>query len=157
AEEARRIREQMGCAPGHCLALAGLSNESKLPALEEVESQLLRLKADRERLGGVNLQADDDLLVLTQQFAGMDKEKRDVGAAVAELRSGIAQINSEGRHRLQAAFDAVNGHFQDLFTTLFAGGEARLEIVDAEDPLEGGLEIIAKPPGKKPATLSLLS
>jgi len=157
AEEARRIREQMGCAPGDCLALAGLGKESKLPALEEAEGQLMRLKADRERLGGVNLQADDDLLGLTQQFAGMDKEKRDVEGAIAKLRSGIAQINSEGRHRLQTAFDAVNGHFQDLFTTLFGGGEARLEIIDAEDPLEGGLEIIAKPPGKKPATLSLLS
>ena len=94
---------------------------------------------------------------MTQQFEGMDKEKTDVEDAIAKLRSGIGQINDEGRSRLQAAFDTVNSHFQRLFTTLFGGGEARLEMVEAEDPLEGGLEIVAKPPGKKPATLSLLS
>ena len=126
-------------------------------ALDEADSQLTRLKADRERLGGVNLQADEDLTGLTQQFESMDKEKTDVEAAIAKLRSGIAQINNEGRSRLQAAFDTVNGHFQALFATLFGGGEARLEMIEAEDPLEGGLEIVAKPPGKKPATLSLLS
>ena len=131
--------------------------DAELPRLEEADSQLTRLKADRERLGGVNLQADEDLTGLTEQFEGMDKEKSDVEAAIAKLRAGIAQINNEGRTRLQAAFDTVNGHFQRLFTTLFGGGEARLEMVEGEDPLEGGLEIVAKPPGKKPATLSLLS
>ena len=128
-----------------------------LPDLAEADSQLTRLKADRERLGGVNLQADEDLTTMTQQFESMDKEKSDVEAAIAKLRSGISQINDEGLSRLQAAFDTVNGHFQRLFTTLFGGGEARLEMVEGEDPLESGLEIIAKPPGKKPATLSLLS
>jgi hypothetical protein len=118
---------------------------------------LTRLKADRERLGGVNLQADDDLTSMTEQFEGMDKEKSDVEEAIAKLRSGIAQINDEGQSRLQEAFDTVNGHFQRLFTTLFGGGEARLAMVEGEDPLENGLEIVAKPPGKKPATLSLLS
>jgi chromosome segregation protein len=134
-----------------------LAEGSPPPRLEEADSQLTRMKADRERLGGVNLQADEDLTGLTQQFESMDKEKCDVEAAIAKLRSGIAQINNEGRTRLQAAFDTVNGHFQALFATLFGGGEARLEMIEAEDPLEGGLEIVAKPPGKKPATLSLLS
>ena len=134
-----------------------MADGSQPPPLAEADSQLTRLKADRERLGGVNLQADEDLTGLTQQFESMDKEKSDVEAAIAKLRSGIAQINNEGRSRLQAAFDTVNGHFGSLFTTLFGGGEARLEMIEAEDPLEGGLEIVAKPPGKKPATLSLLS
>ena len=135
----------------------GWPTAPQLPPLDEADSQLTRLKADRERLGGVNLQADEDLTGLTQQFESMDKEKSDVEAAIAKLRAGIAQINNEGRSRLQAAFDTVNGHFRTLFTTLFGGGEARLEMIEAEDPLEGGLEIVAKPPGKKPATLSLLS
>ena len=157
AEEARRIREQLSCAPDGCLRLAGLAEGAELPTLESADSQLTRFKADRERLGGVNLQADEDLTGLSEQFDGLDREKTDVEAAIAKLRAGIAQINGEGRSRLQAAFDTVNAHFQNLFTTLFGGGEARLEMVEGEDPLEGGLEIVAKPPGKKPATLSLLS
>jgi chromosome segregation protein len=115
------------------------------------------MKADRERLGGVNLQADDELVRLSEQFTALDGERADVEEAISKLRSGISQLNREGQTRLQSAFETVNGHFQSLFTTLFAGGEARLEMIEGEDPLEGGLEIIAKPPGKKPATLSLLS
>ncbi|HEU0159636.1 MAG TPA: chromosome segregation protein SMC, partial [Hyphomicrobiaceae bacterium] len=157
AEEARKIREQLGCSPEDCLALADVAPATPLPTLETAVGGLNRLKAERERLGGVNLQADDDLAGLSQQFESLDKEKRDVEEAIAKLRAGIAQINNEGRTRLQAAFDAVNAHFKQLFMTLFGGGEARLEMVDAEDPLDGGLEIIARPPGKKPATLSLLS
>src|SRR5262249_59230945 len=101
--------------------------------------------------------ADEDLTTLTQQFESLDKEKSDVEAAIAKLRSGIGQINHEARTRLQSAFDTVNDHFQRLFTALFGGGEARLEMIEAEDPLEGGLEFGAHPPGNKPATLSLLS
>jgi len=157
AEEGRRIREQLGCAPDGCLAAAGLGPQAELPTLEQADSQLARLKSDRERLGGVNLQADEDLTTLTQQFDRLDKEKNDVEAAIAKLRSGIGQINHEARSRLQSAFDTVNDHFRRLFTVLFGGGEARLEMIETEDPLEGGLEIVAKPPGKKPATLSLLS
>jgi chromosome segregation protein len=157
SEEARRIREQLGCAPDGCLALAEVAPGTKLPTLEAADSQLLRIKADRERLGGVNLQADEELTGLTQQFEGMNTEKSDVEAAIAKLRAGITQVNNEGRSRLETAFATVNAHFQQLFTTLFGGGEAWLEMLEAEDPLEGGLEIVAKPPGKKPATLSLLS
>jgi chromosome segregation protein len=156
-EEVRRIRDTLGCAADQCLALAQQEAHSSLPPLAEADQQLVRLQADRERLGGVNLQAEDDLERLSTQRDGMDAEKRDVEAAIAKLRSAIAQINGEGRGRLQGAFNSVDGHFRSLFATLFGGGEARLEMIDAEDPLEGGLEIIAKPPGKKPATLSLLS
>jgi chromosome segregation protein len=157
SEEARKIRDALGCAPEACLALAELEPGATLPALEDADSQLTRLKADRERLGGVNLQADEDLAGLTEQFEGMNKEKLDVEEAIAKLRAGIAQLNGEGQTRMQAAFDAVDAHFRSLFTTLFGGGEAKLEMIETEDPLEGGLEIIARPPGKKPATLSLLS
>ena len=88
----------------------------------------------------------------------METEKRDVEEAIAKLRGAIGQLNREAKKRLMEAFETVNGHFQRLFTTLFGGGEARLELLEnPDDPLEGGLEIIAKPPGKKPATLSLLS
>jgi chromosome segregation protein len=156
-DEARRIRETLNAAPDQCLALAGIPAGDALPSLGEADRALQRLKTDRERLGGVNLQADDELNVLLEQVSSMETERVDVEQAVAKLRGAITQLNREGKKRLEEAFDTVNGHFQRLFSTLFGGGEARLEMIEGEDPLESGLEIIAKPPGKKPATLSLLS
>ncbi|MGB4865390.1 MAG: chromosome segregation protein SMC, partial [Hyphomicrobium sp.] len=157
-DEARRIRETFEVAPENCLSLAGLAANAPMPALAEVDRQLTKLKADRERLGGVNLQADEDLVALTSQLDSMTAERSDVEQAIAKLRGAIGQLNKEGKARLDEAFKTVNGHFERLFTHLFGGGEARLEMIESpEDPLEGGLEIIAKPPGKKPATLSLLS
>lgn len=157
SEEARKIRETFEVAPEDCLALADVKPGTAPPALGEVDKQLTRLKGDRERLGGVNLQADEELTVLQTQHDGMEAERRDVEEAIAKLRGAIAQLNREGKKRLAEAFETVNGHFGRLFTSLFGGGEARLEMIESEDPMEGGLEIIAKPPGKKPATLSLLS
>ena len=153
----RQIREALGIAPEGCLALAEIHPGAYLPPLPDVERKVASLKADRERLGGVNLGADEELQALSIQAAGLDTEKADVEHAIAKLRSAIGQLNREAHKRLQEAFEAVNAHFGKLFTTLFGGGEARLEMIEGEDPLEGGLEIIAKPPGKKPATLSLLS
>ena len=156
-EEIHRIRETLQCEPDGCLALAQFPEGAALPALDEIERQLQRLKADRERLGAVNLAADDELEALNAQFESMDKERADVEDAIAKLRGAIGQLNREGKRRLDEAFEAVNAHFQSLFSTLFDGGEARLVLIDGDDPLAGGLEIVAKPPGKKPATLSLLS
>lgn len=156
-DEARRIREAMGANPEECLALAGLTPDVALPPLSDADRALQKLKADRERLGGVNLQADDELNALLEQMSTMETEHNDVEQAVAKLRGAIQQLNREGKKRLEEAFHSVNGHFQRLFTTLFGGGEARLQMIEGDDPLEGGLEIIARPPGKKPATLSLLS
>jgi chromosome segregation protein len=158
AEEARKITETLGCSPDGALALAEFPADKPLPSLSDVDRDLQRLKAERERLGGVNLQADEELARINDQFASLDLERLDVEGAISKLRGAIGQINREAKTRLGSAFEAVNAHFQRLFTTLFGGGEARLEMVESEeDPLEGGLEIIAKPPGKKPATLSLLS
>ena len=157
SEEGRKIRENLGIGPEGCLPLAELADGTALPAYADVDRQLARLRADRERLGGVNLQAADELATLQSQHDSLDKERADVEEAIAKLRGGIGQLNREGKRRLMEAFAIVDGHFQRLFTTLFGGGEAKLEMIEGEDPLEGGLEIIAKPPGKKPATLSLLS
>jgi chromosome segregation protein len=154
---ARHIREALSIAPEGCLELAELQPGAYLPPLADVERKLNNLKADRERLGGVNLQADDELVTLSAQVEGLSAERADVEQAIGKLRSAIGQLNREAHKRLTDAFEAVDAHFRHLFTTLFGGGEARLEMIEGEDPLEGGLEIIAKPPGKKPATLSLLS
>ena len=157
-EAARHIRETFEVAPEDCLAIAALSDTTSMLPLADVEKQLSRLKADRERLGGVNLQADEDLVEVSKQLENLIAERDDLEQGIAKLRSAIQQLNKEGKARLDEAFTIVNGHFERLFTHLFGGGEARLEMIESpEDPLEGGLEIIAKPPGKKPATLSLLS
>src|SRR5690606_38089879 len=92
--------------------------------------------------------------------AGRDKmvaDREELIAAIAKLRTGISSLNREGRARLTEAFEKVNFHFRDLFTSLFGGGTAELTFVESDDPLEAGLEIIARPPGKKPQTMTLLS
>jgi chromosome segregation protein len=157
SECARAIREQLDCAPEACLALADLKPGAVLPALSEVEARLLKLRGDRERLGGVNLMAEEEEATLSAQVEELERERADVEQAIARLRQGISNLNREGRKRLLEAFESVNGHFQRLFQTLFGGGTAELQLVDSDDPLESGLEILACPPGKRPQVLTLLS
>jgi chromosome segregation protein len=157
SEAARAIRDQLDCAPEACLALAGLKQGAAIAPLAEVEARLIKLKADRERLGGVNLMAEEEESLLAAQLEEMEREKADVEAAILRLRQGIANLNREGRKRLLEAFNAVNAHFGRLFKTLFGGGSAELKLVDSDDPLESGLEIFACPPGKRLQALTLLS
>jgi len=116
-----------------------------------------RLVADRERLGPVNLVAETELVELEGAREANAAERDELYQAVNRLRGSIGSLNREGRQRLLAAFEAVDGHFRRLFSTLFAGGEAHLALIDSEDPLEAGLEIMAQPPGKKLGSLTLLS
>jgi len=157
SETAHAIREQLDCTPEACLQLAGVKPSNPLPALAEVEGRLAKLRGDRERLGGVNLRAEEEEAELTTRLEEMERERADVEQAIARLRQGIANLNREGRKRLLEAFDAVNGHFQRLFQTLFGGGNAELQLVESDDPLESGLEILACPPGKRAQVLTLLS
>lgn len=157
ADEARRIAEAFECSPDDCLAAADHSADTDLPPIETVQRTIERLTAERERLGGVNLRAEEELSELETRRAEMAAERGDLEDAIAALRQGIAKINREGKRRLLEAFDKVNAHFTRLFETLFGGGTAELQLIESDDPLEGGLELIARPPGKKPATLSLLS
>jgi chromosome segregation protein len=156
-ETARAIRDQLDCAPEDCLALAGSKPGAPIPPLADVEARLLKLKGDRERLGGVNLRAEEEEAELAGQLEEMEREKADVEEAIVRLRQGISNLNREGRKRLLEAFDTVNGHFGRLFKTLFGGGAAELKLVDSDDPLESGLEIFACPPGKRTQALTLLS
>jgi len=116
-----------------------------------------RLSADRERLGPVNLVAESELAEIEASRASSIAERDELSQAVNRLRGSIGSLNREGRARLLAAFEAVDGHFRRLFTTLFEGGQAHLALIDSDDPLEAGLEIMAQPPGKKLAALTLLS
>ena len=116
-----------------------------------------RLTQSRERLGAVNLIAADELAALESEMAQNRQEHDELLEAVNRLRGSIGALNREGRQRLLAAFAAVDGHFQRLFARLFNGGKAHLKLVDSDDPLEAGLEIMAQPPGKRLSSLTLLS
>ncbi|RVT94386.1 chromosome segregation protein SMC [Sphingomonas crocodyli] len=120
-------------------------------------ARLDRLTLDRERIGPVNLVAETELAELEASQATSAVERDELQEAIHRLRGSIGSLNREGRTRLLAAFEAVDKHFRRLFTTLFAGGEAHLALIDSEDPLEAGLEIMAQPPGKKLGSLTLLS
>jgi chromosome segregation protein len=126
-------------------------------AAGDESARLERAAMERERLGPVNLVAESELAELE---AGRQSNAADIAElteAVHRLRGSIGSLNREGRTRLRAAFEAVNGHFRTLFGTLFNGGEAHLALIDSDDPLEAGLEIMAQPPGKKLSSLTLLS
>ncbi|WP_159976918.1 MULTISPECIES: chromosome segregation SMC family protein [unclassified Novosphingobium] len=116
-----------------------------------------RLVAERERIGPVNLVAADELAEAEGQLGTSATEKAELTEAVNRLRGSIGNLNREGRERLRAAFEAVDGHFRRLFQQLFQGGQAHLALVDSDDPLEAGLEIYAQPPGKRLQSLTLLS
>ncbi|MEE9589960.1 MAG: chromosome segregation protein SMC, partial [Hyphomicrobiaceae bacterium] len=156
-DHARQIRETLSCTPDGCLESVGLSGEDELPDREQLDRKIDRLRADRERLGGVNLRAEHELSEITERHDSLENERADLDEAIARLRQGIAKLNKEGRRRLLDAFEEVNDHFQKLFTTLFGGGTAELQLIESDDPLESGLELVARPPGKKPTVLSLLS
>ncbi len=152
-----RVRETCDCAPSELLARAEHEEGDEIAPIEQLEAKVEKLKRERESLGGVNLRADEEAQEFERRLESMQAEKADLEAAIAKLRGAIGALNREGRERLLAAFDTVNGHFKRLFTTLFGGGEAELTLTESDDPLEAGLEILARPPGKKLSTLSLLS
>ena len=151
------ISEKMNVAPDELTRLAGVSTEGEWPELRACERQLAGFRAARDRLGAVNLRAETELAEIDARRGAMIKERDDLTEAIRRLRLAIQSLNREGRQRLVAAFDQVNVHFKELFTTLFGGGAAELQLVESEDPLEAGLEILACPPGKKPQTMTLLS
>lgn len=152
-----RIREALNTPPHLVIRHTGLEPDAPMPDMAEVERQLDRLKIERERLGAVNLRAEEEQKELSERLEAIVSEREDVIEAVKKLRQGIQSLNREGRERLLAAFNVVNGHFQRLFTHLFGGGTAELQLIESDDPLEAGLEILARPPGKKPQTMTLLS
>ncbi len=152
-----RIREDLECEPHEALKQTGVDDEEKLGAQEQMEKRLERLKSERERLGAVNLRAEEEQNEIITQRDDLVAERDDLIEAIRQLRNGIQSLNKEGRERLLTAFDEVNAQFQKLFTHLFGGGTAELQLVESDDPLEAGLEILARPPGKKPQTMTLLS
>jgi chromosome segregation protein len=155
-ETNRLSGERFECPPPVLPEKLGFSSaDIRIAQTEQADHD--RFVADRERIGPVNLVAAQELEELEATQATSRTESEELTQAINRLRGSIGSLNREGRQRLLTAFEAVDGHFRRLFTTLFNGGQAHLELIDSDDPLEAGLEIMAQPPGKKLAALTLLS
>ncbi len=157
SELRERIRDELDIAPGELAERAEIATDQELPPLDQAERRVEKLKQEREQLGGVNLRAEEEAAELEARLNTLTTDRDDLTGAIDRLRRGIQSLNREGRERLLESFEKVNRNFQDLFTKLFEGGEARLTFTESEDPLEAGLEIFARPPGKRLQSLALLS
>ncbi len=156
-ETAGRILESLGCPADAVLAHGGIDTPPGISELPAVEARVERLKRERDNMGPVNLRADIEAKEVEERATLLQTERADLVAAIGRLREGIGGLNREGRERLLAAFTRVDAEFQKLFVRLFGGGKAHLKLVESEDPLESGLEILASPPGKRMQVMSLLS
>jgi chromosome segregation protein len=152
-----RVREELDCAPDELAERAEIKDGEELPPLELAEKKVDKLKQEREQLGGVNLRAEEEAAEQEARLNSLTADRDDLTGAIERLRRGIQNLNREGRDRLQQSFEKVNENFQLLFNKLFEGGEAKLIFTESEDPLEAGLEIYARPPGKRLQSLALLS
>jgi chromosome segregation protein len=150
---ALRVAERLGEEAALPAPPADLSDAAEERARRKAE----RLAREREEMGPVNLRAEIEEREVEGRIGGIAREHAEITEAIAKLRGSIGHLNREGRERLRAVFDRVDGEFRALFTRLFGGGRAHLAMVGSEDPLEAGLEIFAEPPGKRLSALSLLS
>ena len=156
AEFARTALEKFECVPQRLPEAVGFDAGEQRDADAEAAT-LERLTAERERIGPVNLVAETELAEIEEARGRGAEEAEELTQAIHRLRGSIGNLNREGRVRLLEAFEKVDAHFRRLFTTLFEGGQAHLELVESDDPLEAGLEIMAQPPGKRLSALTLLS
>ena len=134
-----------------------LKNTENLPNVVEQEDKLDAKKNERERLGAVNLRADEETKQYKITINKMEEDREDLVSAISKLRSSINELNQKGRERLLDAFEKVNRKFNDVYTKLFNGGIAKLELIESDDPLDAGLEMLASPPGKRLQSITLLS
>ena len=153
-----RVFEKLRIDTDKLLEIAGFNEKNNLNvSIELLERTVQRLINERESLGAVNLRAEEEIKEMKEKIETMSSERIDLELAIEKLRTGIFELNKEGRQRLKDSFNDVNKNFKDLFQKLFGGGDAELKLVGSEDPLKAGLEVLASPPGKKMQLLSLLS
>ena len=152
-------QEKFYCKPQNIIQKLEITDDLEAMRfnMDRNEAKLDRLKQQRETMGAVNLRADLETKEIDDELETMSTEKNELDAAIKKMRESIEELNKEGRARLLKAFDTVNNHFKDVFVKLFNGGKAHLELVDADDPLDAGLEMMVSPPGKKLQSMSLLS
>jgi chromosome segregation protein len=156
SELENKVKEDFKCSIDDLL-----NEEDKLSIektnIEEIETSLKKLKDERDNMGAVNLRADDETKNLENQISKMMGDRKDLMAGILKLKSSINQLNQKGREKLIDAYDKVGRKFNDVYTKLFGGGNARLELIESDDPLEAGLELLVSPPGKKLQSITLLS
>ena len=138
-------------------SITGFTDTEKLPSIDEQEVNLSELKKSRDALGSVNLRADLETEKFKVTIKKMEEDRADLVSAIVKLKSSINELNQKGRERLLDAFSKINKKFNEVYVKLFNGGNAKLELVDSEDPLEAGLEMLVSPPGKRLQSITLLS
>ncbi len=144
---------------GNLLAVSNLNNIDKeqYPSIPEQEEKLEKIKEKRKALGSVNLRADEETKKYQDEIKKMEDERADLYSAIVKLKASIDELNQKGREKLLDAFEKINRKFNEVYTKLFSGGSAKLELVDSDDPLEAGLEMLVSPPGKRLQSITLLS
>ena len=152
-----RIRNELELNEESLLNFSNLSSEKELPDALTQEELLDQKKREREKLGSVNLRADEETSKYEDEIKKMEKDRQDLVTAIIKLKESISELNRKGRERLLEAYEKVNRKFNDVYTKLFNGGNAKLELVDSDDPLDAGLEMLVSPPGKRLQSITLLS
>ena len=152
-----RINSELNLTEENILENSNLYGKEELPDAINQEDLLDKKKQEREKLGSVNLKADEETNKYESEIKKMEQDRADLVTAITKLKDSINELNQKGRERLIDAFDKVNRKFNEVYTKLFNGGSAKLELVDSDDPLEAGLEMLVSPPGKRLQSITLLS
>ncbi|MDC0215829.1 AAA family ATPase [Candidatus Pelagibacter sp.] len=152
-----RVNTELNLTESNILENSNLNKILELPDAVTQEEELDKKKREREKLGSVNLRADEETNKYEVQIKKMEQDRQDLATAIIKLKESINELNQKGRERLLGAFEKVNRKFNEVYTKLFNGGNAKLELVDSEDPLEAGLELLVSPPGKRLQSITLLS
>jgi chromosome segregation protein len=152
-----RVNSELNLSEDNILENSNLNGSDKLPDTIAQEETLDAKKRDREKLGSVNLRADEETNKYEIEIKKMEQDRADLVTAIMKLKESINELNKKGRERLLEAFEKVNRKFNEVYTKLFNGGSAKLDLVDSDDPLEAGLEMLVSPPGKRLQSITLLS
>ena len=152
-----RVFSELNLQEDKLLEFSNLEKEEEFPDVVAQEELLDAKKRDREKLGSVNLRADEETSKYEVEIKKMEKDRQDLVTAIIKLKESISELNQKGRERLLEAFEKVNRKFNEVYTKLFNGGNAKLELVDSDDPLDAGLEMLVSPPGKRLQSITLLS
>jgi len=152
-----RVESELELNENNILEFSNLEKSEEFPDAVTQEELLDKKKREREKLGSVNLRADEETEQYETEIKKMEKDRQDLVTAIIKLKESINELNQKGRERLLEAFEKINRKFNEVYTKLFNGGNAKLELVDSDDPLDAGLELLVSPPGKRLQSITLLS